>query len=626
MIKALKYVGVMLTAIIGLTACSPEQFEGPNQAGVPTIDQANVQVTVDQTTNQVTFVMDNKECYPIWMIPSGKNVVYSTVNGLQRIFATAGDYTIEYRIGNRNGISQATGTATFHIDNSIVNYDQYFNLLAGGSEGTGTNKVWRIDNTKAGHMGCGPSGTTGLEWWSAGPNEKAAYGVYDDRLTFTSDGSYTYDPGEGGTTYVNYGCTVFAGYTGYTEDFSMPTAAMTTSYSFSVEGDNLYLVLPANTLFPYIPNDEQYREPKLLIESISSTQMELVYDNGNIAWHYILTCGDEGFDGYNSDSEFNLWKKANVSARFWYATPDWQQREDPDFSMDGVNYTFFFPYATTQQWQAQCFLETDIVTTSDKNYDFSAHFKSNVDLKGVTVKLFQTGDDGLAYFVKNIDLKAYDEYVFYVADMPGIDMSAVSLVLDFGGCPDNTEVSVTKVDLQEHAADGIIAPEEEDQTVYDYNSEMNLWRTLVDATGNYTTSFYYAPGWAQISDPGFSMTDGVYTIDLPVATFDTWQAQVHIISTIPGEADVDYDFSCKLTSNTNIGNVTVKLTDVNSDGNYFFAEGVKLNAYEELQVKFPKRKLTEGAASALKLVLDFGGNPDDTQVTVREIVLQKTAQ
>ena len=78
--------------------------------------------------------------------------------------------------------------------------------------------------------------------------------------------------------------------------------------------------------------------------------------------------------------------------------------------------------------------------------------------------------------------------------------------------------------------------------------------------------------------------------------------------------------------NKDIGKVTVKHTDVNSDDNYFFAEGVKLNAYEEFQVKLPKKKLTVGAASALKLVLDFGGNPDDTQVTCKEIIFQKTAQ
>lgn len=39
---------------------------------------------------------------------------------------------------------------------------------------------------------------------------------------------------------------------------------------------------------------------------------------------------------------------------------------------------------------------------------------------------------------------------FKWVNMPGIDMDKVSLVLDFGGCGDNTVVNVSKIHLQEH--------------------------------------------------------------------------------------------------------------------------------------------------------------------------------
>ena len=79
---------------------------------------AKATAAVDQTTNAVTFTLDNAASYPVWLLPSGKKTTYSTVNGQTVIFSVAGDYKIPYRIGNRNGISAGTDTLSFHIDNS----------------------------------------------------------------------------------------------------------------------------------------------------------------------------------------------------------------------------------------------------------------------------------------------------------------------------------------------------------------------------------------------------------------------------------------------------------------------------------------------------------------------------
>ena len=68
-------------------------------------------------------------------------------------------------------------------------------------------------------MGCGEPGSDGSNWWAAGVNDKADWGVYDDRISFShsatdpaTQGTYTYDPGEGGTVYVNKDCTIFPEY------------------------------------------------------------------------------------------------------------------------------------------------------------------------------------------------------------------------------------------------------------------------------------------------------------------------------------------------------------------------------------------------------------------------------
>ncbi len=100
----LKACFAVALAAVTLTGCSPEEYEGPNEAGIPSVNAAKARVEVDQTTNGVTFYLDNKGEYPIWLMPQGRNTTYSTVNGQTVIFTVAGDYKIPYRVGNRNGI------------------------------------------------------------------------------------------------------------------------------------------------------------------------------------------------------------------------------------------------------------------------------------------------------------------------------------------------------------------------------------------------------------------------------------------------------------------------------------------------------------------------------------------
>ena len=222
---------------------------------------AGLTLEVDQTTNTVTAkVAEKAGQYPLWYIPAltdAQSDIYSTLNTLQRTFVYAGDYEIKLRVANRNGVSDAEVTKTFHINNSLINFSSQEKALA-GTEG----KTWRINYAEPAHMGCGPSGTAGTEWWSAQPGDKADWGVYDDRLTFTPDGKYVYNPGEGGTVYVNTGSSVFAQYnTNDGNDFMAPVSAQEATWKFEAKGNDVMLTLPAQTLFPYISNDEQCRIP-----------------------------------------------------------------------------------------------------------------------------------------------------------------------------------------------------------------------------------------------------------------------------------------------------------------------------------------------------------------------------
>lgn len=613
-------IGCLAAALL-VAGCSPEDYDSVNENGVPTAEGAQVTATVDQSTNQATLTMAGTAIYPIW-IEQGNTTTYSTSNPMTKVYSASGDHTVYYRVGNHDGISQGMGSVTFHMDNSLVNFDNIINMIAG--------KEWRIAADQPAHQACGPSGSDGTEWWSASPNEKADVGLYDDRLTFSTDGTYTYDPGAGGTVYVNTGCTLFNN-PGTGSDYQATVEKQTTTYTFSVSGDNIYINFPANTLFPYIPTDDAYNSPlQLRLESYSPTTMVLIYDNGSIAWHYILTSADEGFQGFNADSDCNLFKNCTFTHTFYYA-PGWAQIADPVVDETaGVNkYVIHLPEATTDQWQAQVFWHTDIETNSANHYDFSCKLYATQDHNNVTVKLTKEDDDNVFYFADKVTLKAGQEYIFYKSDMEGLDIDKIKLVMDFGGNAANTDVTVSDIDLQEHGCDGIEAPaEDEDKTVYTYDSDMNIWKTTVDdhGTDGFTTFFYYAPNWAQIADPELTVSNGKYHVVLPEACSAQWQAQVHLITTISGEADTEYDFSCKFVPTMDINGVTVKLTDTSDDNNFFFANQYDLKAGQETVIKIPASKLSVGAAGALKLVFDFGNTPAGEEIDIYDIVLQKTAK
>ena len=633
-----RYLGVTLLLAGIISACSPEKITHPSEAGIPSATQIEPVISVDQEINQVTFALPagTKGLIPVWLFQdkTGDWTQYSAQNGLKKIFTTAGDYSVRMHLMNSNGMSPDFVQKTFHIDNTIMNFDKYNTMLTGGSQ-----KEWRIDNSVAGHMGCGPSGTSGTEWWSANPDDKKDWGVYDNRMTFVLEGNvYQFDPGAAGTIYVNTGISsepYGSHNTNDGKDYLYPVEAQTAEWSWEVDGEDLYLILPANTYWPYYANVDFIANPRFKVESISTKSADLVIDNGEIAWHFTITSGaaEVKFNGFNYNHEANLWKPVDAegahSYSFFYA-PGWTQIADPEVSCAGGKYTFSLPSATSEQWQAQCFIipTTDLPLSAATNYDFSCILNSSTDIKKVTLKLTDTTNDGNFLFTENVNLTAFEDYVFYLSDLPGIDAATVKMVFDFGGNPDNTEVSVSNIVLKDHAIDdGTVLPSVPEDPVagpeeYKYDSEANLWKAA-DAAHSY--SFFYAPSWSQLPDPEVENNGNEYLLKLPSATFAQWQAQFHIIPDNPValESSKSYDFSVVLNSTTDIKAVTLKLTENGNDDNFLFTENVNLTAFEDYI--FDLSDLPGIDAAAVKMVFDFGGNPDNTEVTIKRIVLKDHA-
>ncbi len=630
--KIFRTIGSALACVLALAACSPEEFEGADQNGLPTVDGRQVSVTTDQETNTAVFTVsgDFKGCYPVWYL-DGK--IYSFLATGSYSSMERGTHELEVKVMNRNGLSQASAKGSFTFNETKIDFTPYFSKLC--------NKEWRIDYTEVGHMGCGPSGSDGSEWWKAGVNDKADWGVYDDRISFAhsdsdpaTGGTYSYNPGEGGTVYVNTGCTVFAEFnTNDGTDFMATVSEQTASYTLVPGTYNdescLYIQFAPQTLLPYIPNDATYNNPYYRIEALTNTRLALVCDEGSIAWRLVFTSredtglpepGDEpeATMDWNYDAASNLWKGVDAGEAFesvapWFANNDWGQIADPEWKHEGDTWQITMPEGIgTQQWQGQFPIHTTLTASMSKKYNFYCVVEADNDIPGLTIKLTETGEDNNFFFADRHEVAADKAYIYKAENvvLPQQDAAKLSLFLDFGGTPAGTVVKVSKIYFEEALS---------------YDDERNLWKA-VDSGDAFTavTPWFANDGWGQIEDPKWSHDGNVWELDIPAEIgTQQWQGQFPIKTTLSAAMADSYTFSCTLVGDNDMPGVTIKLTDGADDNNFFVADRHAITADQTFVYKVTGVKLPVGDAASLSLFFDFGGTPGGTHVKISDIILIK---
>ena len=621
------------------TSCSPEKFDGPDQNGIPSISGKDIQVSVDQAVNQATFTVSGMEkgTYPIWVI-DGKS--YSTLDPTSYSNAKAGTHDIELRLGNRNGFSQGSISKSFKFDNSIVDFSVYVNRIA---------RTWRINYAESGHMGYGEPGTDGSNWWSAEPNVKADWGVYDDRLTFTADGAYTFDPGDGGTVYVNTGASIFAEYnTNDGQDFMAPVETQNTTYKFDVEGEKILLKLPAQTLFPYLSSDDQYNNPVFTVSKLNNSEMVLLYEGNGITWRFVFTSKedtDAPFTGFKAKSDFNMWRDITPEMSFYYnPDPGWGNEQTTLFAslFEGGNndYHVTIPQECFSEWQAQVHFHTGLTTSAANHYDFSVVLSTDRDIDGVVVKLTNEDDTEAIIDEHQINLKAGDDYVFWKSDIEGKDLTPVKLVFDFGHATGETHVDIKNIVLKNHADDdGTVLPDpngngnggEEAKVDWDATSGANLWKAVEDESAFISVTPWFADGsWTKIGDPAWTHKDGVWSLTIPEGMGGSqWQGQFPINTTLTASMSKKYNFYLVLESDQDLSGVTIKLTETDDadgtkhDDNFFFADRHDVKADVPFVYKAEGVALPKNDAHALSLFFDFGGSPIGANVKISKIYFEE---
>lgn len=449
-----------IISVLGAAFGCSEDYPEPDANGLPSVANLSVSHVIGDR-NMVTFTIAQESgIIPYFIFPDGTQEVGFTAT---KQFREEGDYTIEIKAYNANGVSDGSKTYTFNVPETYVDpFDptEYISYLTGGS-----SKTWVIAQDEAGHMGCGQTWENPTEWWSAAAGDKADWSVYDNQLTFSSDGTFKFDPVDG-QIYVNTGATYESSYnTNDGNDYLAPCDVIETTYTLSGSlNDNdeydLTLTFPANTTIGYISADSEYANPTYHITEISASRLVLVYENTGISWQYIFVPYNpnagkvEGYVDY--DSSDNLWYAAGGDAAGhtisqWYADASWSTRESPEVTEGDGKYTWTYPLSTASQWQAQFFITpaSDLALSADKTYDFLIKMTLSQNVSAVTIKLTDTTNDGIYLFTKNEDLSSGITSAISYKGLAGIDAASVKLVLDFGGCPDNTEVTIESIILQE---------------------------------------------------------------------------------------------------------------------------------------------------------------------------------
>ena len=632
--KIFKLFGSSLMVAMALTACSPETFDGPDQNGLPSMSGVSINKDIDQSVNEATFTVANlpQGTYPIWTINGS---TYSTLSKVSWANSKAGTYDVELRLGNRNGFSQASISESFTFDKSKIDFTPYINRIS---------RTWRINHAEPGHMGCGEPGTDGSNWWSAEPEAKADWGVYDDRITFSADGIYDYDPGAGGTVYVNYETSLFLDYNPHDgNDFMAPVDRQTSIYNFDVDGEKVILRLGEETLFPYLSKDMQYLDPVFTVVKLTNTEMVLLYEGEGITWRFMFTSKDDDapteFMGYKFDSDGNMLRDATWELFRYYAHGDaWEgyDVETMTYTNEGnKKFVVTLPSESNQRWQAQFQLQNlgGVSTQAGKNYDFSVKLKANQDLNSATVKLTDATDDQNFYFDEIIPIEGGADYILYKSNMEGRDIATLHLVFDFGGCQAGTVVEISDMVLKDHAYDdGAGQPEEQggsdEPTVqpFDFNDPGNM---LKDAGWEIFRYYAHGDGWE-----GYNAEDITYTNDgnkkfvvtLPYESNQRWQAQFQLqnLTGVSTSAGKTYDFSIKLKANQDLNSATVKFTDATDDTNFYFDEIIPLEG--DTEYALVKSGLEGKDIETLHLVFDFGGCAAGTEVEITDMVFKEHSE
>lgn len=127
---------------------------------------------------------------------------------------------------------------------------------------------------------------------------------------------------------------------------------------------------------------------------------------------------------------------------------------------------------------------------------------------------------------------------------------------------------------------------------------------------------YFAPGWNESTNYTVTEENGVITFDLKDATNERWQAQFPYDTDITPSADLYYAISFDIESTTAFG-AYYKFFPKSQDNDIICQENMNLEAGTSKHIFGSGKGFT--STNPLRVLFDFGSNPADSKITVKNI-------
>lgn len=303
---------LVLTSLL-FVGCDPQEDDVPNIGSAPDESQLDFTITQD-SEDEFNYIFENTSSVSgiaTWDI-NGSRLVGNQVT--QR-FPLPGDHEITMTLATKGGSASITKTLTTeNTDYAFLESDE-MKLLSGGVDAL-DGKTWVLDSLAAGHIGVGPAGSDGLEWWAATPLEKQGVGVlYDDKMTFKLIG-FEFILENHGESYVKSFQKDNAAYSNQEEregDWKVDFTPGQATWSLEETDDggwNLIFSSPDGPIFPIF--DVGAVGNKYEILTLEENKLELVATGGDDnAWH--LKFIPEGYVKPQVEYEIEVTPTGNIN-------------------------------------------------------------------------------------------------------------------------------------------------------------------------------------------------------------------------------------------------------------------------------------------------------------------------
>ncbi|WP_163224014.1 hypothetical protein [Bacteroides sp. 214] len=289
MMKNIVKSGILaLITVFAMTSCDPQEDSNKGLPPVIAVENIKAEIKVDATDpNLFHFKILTPEC--VGVFKSAQAGISKTGNEFSQRILWEGTYEVTVNVMNPGGMSEAaTFSFTVSQTDPTVCENEIFQKLTGGCDAEG-GKVWRIDGSLPGHIGCGAEDATSNNWWNPGPWDFDP-ALYDDDLIFFLNSTQTVLLDNKGKSFMNESTAELFPDGDSSSSFVTTHYTPSTEASWAIETKDGEDWLILNNAFPaYAVNAGAIDSGKYKILELTETHMHIVFLPGGISWHYYLT-------------------------------------------------------------------------------------------------------------------------------------------------------------------------------------------------------------------------------------------------------------------------------------------------------------------------------------------------